>query len=92
MTRFATVTMAFAASVMLPVAAVQAQVKPAPAFQTEKDAASHCSSGDAVVWVNTQTHVYHLQGERWYGATKHGAYECRKDADAEGDHATRNGQ
>jgi hypothetical protein len=49
-------------------------------------------SSDTVVWVNTKTGVYHFKGERWYGATKEGAYECRKEADAEGDRATRNGQ
>jgi hypothetical protein len=42
--------------------------------------------------VNTKTGVYHLKGERWYGVTKDGAYVCRKEADAEGDRITRNGQ
>jgi hypothetical protein len=60
-------------------------------FQTERDAKGHCPT-DAVVWVNTKTGVYHLKGERWYGATKQGAYVCRKEADAEGDRMTRNGQ
>jgi hypothetical protein len=64
---------------------------PAPHFQSEQQAQQHCPH-DAVVWVNTKTGVYHLRGERWYGATKDGAYECRKDADAEGDRMTRNGQ
>ena len=63
---------------------------PAVHFQTEQEAKQHCSN-DAVVWVNTKTGVYHLRGERWYGATKQGAYECRKEADAEGDRLTRNG-
>jgi hypothetical protein len=29
---------------------------------------------------------------RWYGNTKHGAYVCRKEADAAGDRDTHNGQ
>ncbi|OUI83286.1 hypothetical protein HK22_10330 [Gluconobacter sp. DsW_056] len=32
------------------------------------------------VWVNTVTHVYHVQGSFWYGATAHGTYMCEDDA------------
>ena len=32
------------------------------------------------VWVNTATHVYHVQGSFWYGATSHGTYMCEEDA------------
>ena len=70
---------------------VYANPTPAPHFHSEQEARQHCPQ-DVVVWVNTQTGVYHLKGERWYGATKNGAYECRKEADAEGDRMTRNGQ
>ena len=48
--------------------------------------------GDRKVWVNTRTRVYHLEGERWYGRTKQGQFECEKVAKAEGDRETRNGQ
>ena len=64
---------------------------PAPHFHSEQEAKQHCPN-DTIVWVNTKTAVYHLRGERWYGATKDGAYVCRKEADAEGDRMTRNGQ
>jgi hypothetical protein len=60
-------------------------------FHSEQEARQHCPN-DTVVWVNTKTGVYHLRGERWYGATKEGVFECRKEADAEGDRVTRNGQ
>jgi len=60
-------------------------------FQTEQTAQDHCPA-DTVVWVNTKSGVYHFKGQRWYGNTKEGAYECRKEADGEGDRATRNGQ
>jgi len=39
------------------------------------------------VWVNTSSHVYHKQGSRWYGKTKHGKYMSEQDAIKEGDHA-----
>lgn len=48
--------------------------------------------GDQVVWVNTRTGIYHLQGERWFGRTRQGKYECEKAANSDGDRETRNGQ
>lgn len=47
---------------------------------------------DRVVWVNKRTGIYHLEGERWFGRTNSGQFECEKAAQAEGDRATRNGQ
>lgn len=49
-----------------------------------------CKSGDPVVWVNTNSHVYHLQGSKYYGTTKEGKYECKTAADTEGDHQAKN--
>jgi len=48
--------------------------------------------GDRIVWVNANSGVYHYQGERWFGRTKVGQFECEKQAKAEGDRATKNGQ
>jgi hypothetical protein len=48
--------------------------------------------GDKLVWVNTRSHVYHFQGERYFGSTKEGKFICERDADKEGDRPTRNGQ
>ena len=42
--------------------------------------------GDAVVWVNPRSKAYHLQGDGFFGRTKRGRFECKKAADAEGDH------
>jgi hypothetical protein len=67
-------------------------VASAPAmFDTEAAAQNHCPR-DVVVWLNIPTHVYHEKGMRWYGRTKHGAFVCKQEADAAGDHDTRNGQ
>jgi hypothetical protein len=71
-----------------------ASVAPASAqamFTTQQQAQKHCPN-DVVVWLNTPTGIYHMQGMRWYGATKNGAYVCEKEADAAGDRETRNGQ
>jgi len=40
--------------------------------------------------VNTETHVYHKEGSRWYGKTKKGKYMSEQDAMTEGDHADKN--
>ena len=48
--------------------------------------------GDRPVWVNTRSGVYHYQGERYYGSTKQGRFECEGQAKREGDRATHNGQ
>ena len=34
--------------------------------------------GRGLVWVNTETHVYHKEGSRFYGKTKKGKYVDRK--------------
>ena len=60
-------------------------------FSTESAAQAHCPR-DVVVWLNTNSGIYHEKGMRWYGNTKSGAYVCRKEADAAGDRDTRNGQ
>ena len=40
-----------------------------------------------MVWVNTDSHVYHKEGDRWYGRTKNGKYMKESDAIKEGDRA-----
>src|SRR6202035_2516335 len=60
-------------------------------FMPEARAQAHCPR-DVVVWLNTNSGIYHEKGMRWYGNTKSGAYVCRKEADAAGNRDTRNGQ
>jgi hypothetical protein len=67
-----------------PVAQGQTPTHTPPAGQT-------CTN-DRLVWVNTNSGVYHFQGERYYGSTKQGKFVCEKEALKEGDRATRNGQ
>ncbi len=44
------------------------------------------------VWVNTQTHVYHKEGSRYYGKTKQGKYMPEEEAIKEGDRAAKRGE
>jgi hypothetical protein len=48
--------------------------------------------GDKIVWVNQKSHIYHYEGERYFGSTQQGKFICEKAAVKEGDRATRNGQ
>lgn len=47
---------------------------------------------DKLVSVNTRSHIYHFQGERYFGSTKEGKFIGEREADKEGDRPTRNGQ
>jgi len=42
-----------------------------------------------LVWVNTESHIYHKEGSRFYGKTKQGKYMSEADAIKEGDRASK---
>jgi hypothetical protein len=48
--------------------------------------------GRGLVWVNTETHVYHMEGSRFYGRSKKGKYVSEADAIKEGDRPAARGQ
>jgi hypothetical protein len=54
-------------------------------FATEGEAAKACGASN-VVWGNASTKVFHVQGDQYYGHTKHGAFMCKSAATTEGFH------
>lgn len=58
--------------------AAQTPAKPAPkpAAQPQTPPAN----GAGIVWVNTESRVYHKPGSRYYGKTKKGKYMTEADA------------
>ena len=48
--------------------------------------------GHGLVWVNTDSHVYHREGSRFYGTTKKGKYMTEAEATKEGNRAAGKGE
>lgn len=59
--------------------------------RTETQARMNCGS-DPVVWVNTDSRIYHFKDTQHYGKTKEGAYMCERDAMSGGSRAAKNEQ
>ena len=76
-------------------AASPAAATSAPAKNASAEAANNPPApggGQGLVWVNTETHVYHREGSRFYGTTKKGKYMTEADAMKEGSRAAAKGQ
>jgi predicted lipid-binding transport protein (Tim44 family) len=56
----------------------------------EPQAVQAAGGGNGQVWVNTETHVFHKEGTKWYGKTKQGKYMSEAEAVKEGDNAAKN--
>jgi hypothetical protein len=86
------------ASTAAPAAAPMAAPGPAPAPKpaastTKASTASMAQApggGPGMVWVNTESNVYHCPGSQYYGKTKQGSYMSEADAKAKGAHADHN--
>src|SRR6266852_3964806 len=70
--------------------AAPAAASPAPATRATTEAATNAPApggGHGLVWVNTESHIYHREGSRFYGTTKKGKYMTEAEAIKEGNKA-----
>jgi DNA uptake protein ComE-like DNA-binding protein len=56
----------------------------AKSAKTSGDKLAQTPPAKGMVWVNTDSKVYHYEGDRWYGKTKEGKYMTEADAIAAG--------
>jgi hypothetical protein len=71
-----------------------ANTSPIPAKSASAEAATTAlalGGGHSLVWVNTEKHVYHKEGSRFYGTTKKGKYMTEREAIQTGNKAARLG-
>jgi hypothetical protein len=47
-------------------------------------ATQSAESAKVIVWVNTNSGVYHCPGTRWYGKTKSGRFMTQREAQSKG--------
>jgi hypothetical protein len=69
--------------------AQQTPAKPPAKLTPYRTIDSAACSGDATVWVDSAARVYYLKGDKLFGKTKRGGYNCRKQADAAGYRASK---
>ncbi|HWH40131.1 MAG TPA: DUF3761 domain-containing protein [Usitatibacter sp.] len=67
--------------------AAKPAAKPTKTAAAEPRATPAAGGGAGKVWVNTDSKVYHCQGNKWYGTTKKGEYMTEAQAKAAGNRA-----
>lgn len=59
-----------------------------PGYKTLSQAKSACG-GSPVVWHARGSKVFHVQGSKYFGKTRHGAYVCEEAAKTHGLHKSK---
>jgi DNA uptake protein ComE-like DNA-binding protein len=62
----------------------QSTVPNRPAAPPATASSPQVTASRGMVWVNTDTKIYHREGDRWYGKTQHGRYMTEEEAIRQG--------
>jgi DNA uptake protein ComE-like DNA-binding protein len=62
----------------------QSTVPNRPAAPPATASSTQVKPSRGMVWVNTDTKIYHHEGDRWYGKTQHGRYMTEEEAIRQG--------
>jgi hypothetical protein len=76
-------------STATPVPSNDSAAAPAPTREADSKSTAAAPSGDTKVWVNKDSKIYHLPGDRWYGTTKNGEYMTLSEAERQGYRASK---
>lgn len=58
---------------------------------TKEEVAAKTPPKKGMVWVNTESKIYHVEGDRWYGKTKNGEWMTESEALKMGARASKEG-
>jgi hypothetical protein len=64
--------------------AQETPTRPPAKLTLYKTVGSAACSSDVAVWVDPEARVYYLKGDKLFGKTTRGGYNCRNQADAAG--------
>ncbi|HMF53325.1 MAG TPA: DUF3761 domain-containing protein, partial [Edaphobacter sp.] len=73
-----------------PAATTSSAAKTASSHHTNIATTAAPGGGAGMVWLNTESNVYHCSGSQYYGKTKQGSYLSESDAKAKRAHADHN--
>ena len=71
--------------------AAKSSPKTASSEGAETEVAPRTAPAAGMVWVNTDSKIYHYEGDRWYGKTKEGKFMTEADAIKAGYRASKEG-
>ena len=75
-----------------PQSASSRSAQPASSLPQSDNPTAAPPAGSGMVWVNLDSKIYHYEGDRWYGKTKHGKYMSEADAQRAGYRAAKTGK
>ena len=75
-----------------PQSASSRSAQPASSLPQSDNPTAAPPAGSGMVWVNLDSEIYHYEGDRWYGKTKHGKYMSEADAQRAGYRAAKTGK